>query len=265
MDGSRVILAAHRGDKFNYPENTMPAFESAIRLGCDMIETDVRMTLDGVLVLIHDRSTLRTTGVESFVDELTYDELCELDAGATFEKKFDEKITVPTVREFMERIKDEKILVNWELKVYPKDFSDEIAFGIADRLIEMIYEFGLESRSMMNSFSDRVIEYVYKKYGKQFPIHGQGINKCRKTKDEPELDEKDFFDWCCLYPNEKGHAAIEYKENFDYCVENGIIPCICVKDELESYRTAIEYGCRMFTSNNVEEGHRVLCELGVRK
>ena len=79
MDGSRVILAAHRGDKFNYPENTMPAFESAIRLGCDMIETDVRMTRDGVLVLIHDRSTLRTTGVERFVDELTYDELCELD------------------------------------------------------------------------------------------------------------------------------------------------------------------------------------------
>ena len=105
---------------------------------------------------------------------------------------------------------------------------------------------------------------------------GLGIFGCQKypdtlpelSSDEMEvvtLDEKDFFDWCCLYPNEKGHAAIEYKENFDYCVENGIIPCICVKDELEVYKTAIEYGCRMFTSNNVEEGHRVLCALGVRK
>ena len=265
MDGSRVILAAHRGDKFNYPENTMPAFRSAIELGCDMIETDVRMTRDGELVLIHDRSTLRTAGVDKLVDELTLDEIRELDASATFEKRTGEKVEIPTVREFMELIRDEKILVNWELKVYPKDFSDEIAFGIADRLIEMIYEYGLEERSMMNSFSDRVIEYVYKKYGNKFPIHGQGIHKCRKTKDEPELDEKDFFDWCCMYPNEKGHAALEYRENFDYCVEHGVIPCICIKDELEAYRTAIEYGCRMFTSNNVEEGHRVLCELGVRK
>jgi len=33
MDGSRIILAAHRGDKFNFPENTMPAFESAVNIG----------------------------------------------------------------------------------------------------------------------------------------------------------------------------------------------------------------------------------------
>ena len=56
MDGSRIILAAHRGDRKCFPENTMPAFESALRFGVDMIETDVHMTRDGHLVLIHDRS-----------------------------------------------------------------------------------------------------------------------------------------------------------------------------------------------------------------
>ena len=64
MNGSRIILAAHRGDRFNYPENTMPAFESAVNASVDMIETDVRMSKDGELVLMHDRSALRTTGID---------------------------------------------------------------------------------------------------------------------------------------------------------------------------------------------------------
>ena len=71
MDGSRIILAAHRGDKKKYPENTMPAFESALRLGVDMIETDVHMTSDGHLVLIHDRNLSRTAGFNGFTDQTT--------------------------------------------------------------------------------------------------------------------------------------------------------------------------------------------------
>ena len=79
MNGSRIILAAHRGDRFNYPENTMPAFESAVSLGVDMIETDVRMSKDGELVLMHDRSTLRTTGVDKNIDEMLLSEIKKLD------------------------------------------------------------------------------------------------------------------------------------------------------------------------------------------
>ena len=56
MDGNKVILAAHRGDKKKCPENTMPAFENALRFGVDMIETDVHMTSDSASVLIHDRT-----------------------------------------------------------------------------------------------------------------------------------------------------------------------------------------------------------------
>ena len=49
-----IYVAAHRGHSAKYPENTMPAFKAAIALGVDRIETDVRITKDGVLVLIHD-------------------------------------------------------------------------------------------------------------------------------------------------------------------------------------------------------------------
>ena len=265
MDGSKVILAAHRGDRFNCPENTMSAFVSSIEHGVDMIETDIRMTRDGELILIHDRSAKRTAGVDVNVDTLTLSEVKELNANVGFEEKGEAKI--PTVREFLELIKDTDMLVNWEFKVYPKDFGDEISFEVVDKLIALLEEYKMTERSMVNSFSDRVLEYIYKKYGKKFPIHGQGIYNGKRTNDESETPETEMFDWCCMYPSvkEKGARALDYKENFDYCNEHGIIPCICIKDDLNDYKRAIDYGCRMFTSNNIEEGHKILCELGVRK
>ena len=264
MDGSRVILAAHRGDRAAYPENTMPAFRSALELGCDMIETDVRRTKDGELVLIHDRSTLRTSGIDKNVDELTLEELRRINVGATHPSGI--ACPVPTVRELMELIRDTDMTVNWEIKLYPCDFGDEATFSVTDQLIELIDEYGLAERSMLNSFSDRTLEYIRKKHGDRFPIHGQGIAACRRTKDTADIPEEELFDWCCLYPIERGtgKCAIDYPELFAYCTERGIIPCICIKDEQKSYRTAIELGCRMFTTNDVRECDKILRALGVR-
>jgi glycerophosphoryl diester phosphodiesterase len=52
-----MLLIAHRGHHFNAPENTLEAFEAAIGLGVGGIETDVRLSADGELVLLHDRMT----------------------------------------------------------------------------------------------------------------------------------------------------------------------------------------------------------------
>ena len=57
----RMTVAGHRGDSYNYYENTMAAFKEAHLSGADMIETDVRLTKDGVLVLMHDDTVNRTT------------------------------------------------------------------------------------------------------------------------------------------------------------------------------------------------------------
>ena len=263
MNGNRIILAAHRGDRLKYPENTMPAFESAVRFGVDMIETDVRMTVDGELVIIHDRSALRTCGVDKNVDEMTLFQIRELDAGKEFYEEF-ALTRIPTVKEFISYIKDKPTLINWELKVYPSDFSDEYAFSVADKLINMIIENNLVERSMLNSFSSRVLEYVRKKYGNMFVLHGQGIHNCRRSKDDPKIEEKELFDWCCLYPEEKGKLAIDYKENFDYCLENGILPCICIPDNFDDYKKAIDYGCKMFTSNDIYSCEEILKKLKIR-
>ena len=136
MNGNRIILAAHRGDCKACPENTMPAFGKAIAFGVDMIETDVHMTRDGELIIMHDRNTARTTGHDGLTDQMTLAEIKALDAGGWFSEAF-KNTSVPTVKEFIERIKNTQILINWELKDYPSVVGDDFAFGAADKLIAL--------------------------------------------------------------------------------------------------------------------------------
>ena len=265
MDSKHIILAAHRGDRKNCPENTMPAFEAAHKLGLDMIETDLHMTADGELVIMHDRSAKRTAGVDRNLDEMTLAEVKQLDAGGWFSEEF-KGTPVPTVREFLEWIRDTGMSVNWELKDYPTVVGDEHAFTCADKLIALIEEYGMEDRSMMNTFSDRVLEYIYKKHGHRFPIHGQGIYECNRSKDVAEVAKEEMYDWCCMYDNDPkgGFNCLNSLENFDYCVEKGILPCVCIPDTEDNYRLAIEHGCRMFTSNDIYAADRILRAMGER-
>ena len=78
----RVI--AHRGDSRNYPENTLPAFESAVRMGIDVVETDIHLTKDGVLVIWHDPTLERNTDGRGWIEDHTLEELRRFDAGYTF-------------------------------------------------------------------------------------------------------------------------------------------------------------------------------------
>lgn len=263
MNGNRVILAAHRGDRKNAPENTMPAFEKSLAFGADMIETDVRMTKDGELILMHDRNTVRTTGHDGFTNEMTLAEIKTLDAGKLFSEDY-ANTEVPTVREFINLIKDTDMLVNWELKDYPTELGDDFAFSVADKLIALIEESGLTERSMLNSFSDRVLEHIYQTHGHTFPIHGQGIWHCQRTKDQASVPQEELYTWCCLYPNEKGKRPMDFPENFAYCQSKGILPCVCVPDELSTYAEYIRLGCRMFTSNDICRADEILRTLGVR-
>jgi len=56
-----MLAAGHRGVREGAPENTMKAFHMAARAGVDMIETDIHMTKDGQIILMHDHTIDRTT------------------------------------------------------------------------------------------------------------------------------------------------------------------------------------------------------------
>ncbi|MBK7580281.1 MAG: glycerophosphodiester phosphodiesterase [Myxococcales bacterium] len=84
LNGPRPHCFAHRGGAALWPENTLPAFEGALGLGCDFIETDVHLTRDRHLVLFHDARLERTTNGYGQVREHTLSELERLDAGYWF-------------------------------------------------------------------------------------------------------------------------------------------------------------------------------------
>ena len=80
---SRPVIA-HRGASGSAPENTLPAFDLAVRQGADAIELDVRLTADGMPVVLHDATLDRTTDRGGPVGALPLAELRKVDAGARF-------------------------------------------------------------------------------------------------------------------------------------------------------------------------------------
>jgi glycerophosphoryl diester phosphodiesterase len=77
-------LIAHRGGSGLAPENTLPAFDVAARLGADALEIDVRRTRDGAVVVFHDEETTRLTGQAGTIEARTLEEVRALDAGFSF-------------------------------------------------------------------------------------------------------------------------------------------------------------------------------------
>ena len=105
----KVLVASHRGDWRNYPENSLAAIESVIGMGADIVEIDLALTSDSVLVVCHDRTLNRTTTGKGLIAEIPYDSVqrCFLKSGhgvATSHR-------MPTLREALELCKD-RIVVN---------------------------------------------------------------------------------------------------------------------------------------------------------
>ncbi|MFI4867972.1 MAG: glycerophosphodiester phosphodiesterase family protein [Steroidobacterales bacterium] len=82
MNHPRLIhLVAHRGNAGEFPENTLPAFTSALEFGLRFLELDVHISADGIPVVIHDHDLIRTTGRPGCVFDLRARELALIDAG----------------------------------------------------------------------------------------------------------------------------------------------------------------------------------------
>ena len=74
----KLVVIAHRGSHLNVPENTLAAYENAIKEGADYVEIDLRTTKDGHLVIMHDESITRMTGIKGQVKDLNYSDIRDL-------------------------------------------------------------------------------------------------------------------------------------------------------------------------------------------
>lgn len=114
IEEQRAEVTSHRGYSAVAPENTIPAFQAAIDSKCQYAELDVQQTRDGVVVLTHDTSLKRCTGEDVNVYDITYEELCELDAGSFFSEEY-AGTRIPTLDEVIKFCKG-KIKLNIEIK-----------------------------------------------------------------------------------------------------------------------------------------------------
>lgn len=139
------VIFAHRGSSAHAPENTLAAFELTVEQGADGIELDVKLSADGHVVVIHDATVDRTTGMHGRVKDMRLDELRALDAGSFFSEKFKgEKI--PTLEEVFETV-GEKTFINVELTNYnaPRDH-------LVESVCMLVKRFGFQKRVLFSSF-----------------------------------------------------------------------------------------------------------------
>jgi len=144
-------LVAHRGGAALAPENTLEAFERGAALGADAIETDVRLTADGEVVVFHDEDTRRMTGAAGLVAARTRAELDALDAAWSFSsdggRSFPLRgrgVRIPSLADALRRFP--RMRFNVEAKA-----ADP---RLADALVRVVRDAGAEARVCLGSADD---------------------------------------------------------------------------------------------------------------
>ena len=137
---------AHRGASSSAPENTMPAFERAIKDHCDCIELDVHLSHDNIPVVIHDETLNRTTNGYGRVSDFTVCELKKLDAGKYFSKEFI-NTKIPTLEEVF------KLVVKYNTSL---DIEIKQSTGyIEKKVIDLIFKYNYENKVIITSFNPK--------------------------------------------------------------------------------------------------------------
>ena len=157
------LIVAHRGDSSHAPENTMAAFRTAIEAGIEGVEFDVRLSKDGVPVVIHDATLARTTGINGRVADVTADRLLHLDAGSWFNASHPAKSRqefaaegVPSLRSVLEIFANLPGPIYIELKC---ETEDEVT-SLVDAAGEVIAASGLQEKIIVGSFRLGVLPYM---------------------------------------------------------------------------------------------------------
>jgi glycerophosphoryl diester phosphodiesterase len=189
-----VVISAHRGDRAYFPENTMPAFLSAIQKGADMIETDVHITADGESVIIHDHEVNGRR-----IHLYTYRELrrCKPD--------------IVTLQEVLDLYADHpQLLLNLELKDFPEEIG-ELAMVSAKKALAMLDRHDMFARTVVNSVSGgmgEVNEWIWQTYGQAVRLHAYA-QMVTPAGHPTSLYPTSYCSFCYLWPGRTQTQWIE--------------------------------------------------------
>lgn len=137
---------AHRGASFYAPENTLEAFDIAVKQKSDGIELDVQLSKDGELVVIHDETIDRVSSGTGFVKDYTLNELKNFNVAKLFPHYgFSE---IPTLEEVYRLLKPTDLIINVELKTGIIFYE-----GIEEKLTKLAKKMNMEDRIIYSSFN----------------------------------------------------------------------------------------------------------------
>ena len=145
LDGPTPIAMAHRGGAIEHLENTMPAFEACVAMGYRYLETDVRVTADGVPIVFHDATLDRVTDRSGRVDQLPWEVLASARIGG---------------REPVLRV--EELLGAWPDVRFNLDIK---APGVVAPLARTVRRLAVEDRICLGSFSDARVAAARRVFG----------------------------------------------------------------------------------------------------
>lgn len=151
------LVVAHRGGAALAPENTLAAFENALKIGVDMVECDVHLSKDGELIVMHDSIVSRTTDGSGAIRDLTLAEIKKLNAAAKFPDKRWSPQAVPTLEEVLDLVKG-KAGIQIEIKVV----GLERYSGIEQKVVAAVNARGMTNDVIVISFDFPTIQEIKK-------------------------------------------------------------------------------------------------------
>ena len=246
---NRMMVAGHRGDCYNCFENTMKAFETAIADGADMIETDVHLTKDGVLILMHDDKVDRTSNGSGYIKDMTYKELLQLNVGGKTEPA-----TVPTLEELLQLLSEHNILLNLEIKEYYSPENADRCVECIEKCVDLVEKYGYREKMVFNSFDAYELEYLAEKYPNRYLLHGfypySIMSNVKRNPDE-------YLYCACVFSMNPA--------NYSYLQNKNIEPWIGAGVTIESrLKECFEMGARLITTNFPADSIKKLERIGAR-
>jgi glycerophosphoryl diester phosphodiesterase len=148
------LVVAHRGASATEPDNTLAAFEAALAAGADAVELDVRLTSDGVAVVLHDADVSGSTDGSGFVHEMTLAEVKSLDAARSRGPRQE----VPTLAEVLDTVGD-RGAIDLEIKNLPGEPAfDSPREAVLEATLRALEESFFRGPVLISSFNWLTIE-----------------------------------------------------------------------------------------------------------
>jgi glycerophosphoryl diester phosphodiesterase len=148
------LAVAHRGDPMKLPQNTRSSFLSALEYDIDMIETDLNMTRDGRLVIIHDQVVDFTSNGKGEVNSYMLADLRRLDFGSWMGPGFSGE-TIMTLEELLDLVKGRDVALNIEIKNGPRIYE-----GIEEKVVSILNDLSAADRVIVSSFDHTTIRHI---------------------------------------------------------------------------------------------------------